>query len=151
MSTGQEKFFEHYRSSRKSHDNENRYLHEDERDRSWLNRAGDEVLSWMGDDYAARRRRHDEDSHRGKGPKNFKRTDDRIKEMINDSLTDDWQVDASDIEVSVSNGEVILTGYVNDRAQKRKAEDLVEGISGVTHIENRIKINTPPEQGSLVM
>lgn len=151
MSTGQEKFFEEYRSSRKRNQSPNKYLHEDERDRSWLNRAGDEVLSWFGDDYAERRRRHDDSSHRGKGPKNFMRTDDRIKELINDKLTDDWQVDASDIEVSVSNGEVILTGYVVDRIQKRKAEDIAESISGVTHVENRIKINRPAPQGSLPM
>lgn len=151
MSTGQEKFFEEYRSSRNKVKHQNRYVNEDDRDRTWLNRAGDEVLSWMGDDYATRRRRNDDESHRGKGPKNFKRTDDRIKELINDSLTDDWQIDASDIEVNVQNGEVILSGYVNERAQKRKAEMLVENISGVTHIENRLKVNTPPPQGSLPM
>jgi osmotically-inducible protein OsmY len=151
MSTGQENFFEEYRSSRRNVGNQNRYVNEDDRDRTWLNRAGDEVLSWMGDDYATRRRRNDDASHRGKGPKNFKRTDDRIKELINDSLTDDWQIDASDIEVNVQNGEVILSGYVNDRAQKRKAENLVENVSGVTQIENRIKINRPAPQGSLPM
>lgn len=150
MSTGQEKFFEKYRSD-KMRDKQNRYVQGDDRDRNWLNRAGDEVLSWLGDDYAERRRRHDEESHRGKGPKNFKRSDDRIRELINDSLTDDWQIDASDIEVTVSNGEVILSGYVNDRAQKRKAEDLAESISGVTNVENRIKLNSPPPPGSLVM
>jgi osmotically-inducible protein OsmY len=151
MSTGQEKFFEHYRSSRRNEGNQNRYVKENDSDRSWLNRAGDEMLSWMGDDYATRRRRQDDASHRGKGPKDFKRTDDRIKELINDALTDDWQVDASDIEVTVQNGEVILSGYVNDRAQKRKAAGLVEDISGVTHLENRIKVNSPAPQGSLPM
>ncbi|HEY0656305.1 MAG TPA: BON domain-containing protein [Chryseosolibacter sp.] len=151
MSTGQEKFFEDYRTSRRSQQKPNKYITEGDRDRNWLNRAGDEVLSWLGDDYAQRRRRHDDASHRGKGPKNFKRSDDRIKEMINDALTDDWQVDASDIEVTVSNGEVILSGYVNDRDQKRKAEDLAESVSGVRHVENRIKINRPAPQGSLVM
>ncbi|HEY0743457.1 MAG TPA: BON domain-containing protein, partial [Chryseosolibacter sp.] len=130
---------------------QNEYVHGDDRDRSWLNRAGDEVLSWLGDDYATRRRRHDAESHRGKGPKNFKRTDDRIRELINDKLTDDWQVDASDIEVAVLNGEVTLSGFVVDRNQKRKAEDLAESVAGVTHVENRIKVNRPAPQGSLPM
>jgi osmotically-inducible protein OsmY len=151
MSTVQEKFFEHYRSSRKNQAEPHRYVNENDSDRTWLNRVGDEVLSWMGDDYAERRRRHDDPSHRGKGPKNFKRSDDRIKEMINDALTDDWQIDASDIEVTVQNGEVILSGYVNERAQKRKAEDIAENISGVTQVENRIKINEPAPPGSLPM
>lgn len=151
MSTGQEKFFEHYRSNRRNEGKPKQYVNENDSDRTWLNRAGDEVLSWMGDDYATRRRRHDDESHRGKGPKDFKRTDDRIKELINDALTDDWQIDASDIEVSVQNGEVILSGYVNERTQKRKAADLVENISGVTHLQNRIKVNKPAPQGSLPM
>jgi osmotically-inducible protein OsmY len=105
----------------------------------------------MGDDYAQRRRRHDDESHQGKGPKNFKRTDDRIKELISDKLTDDWQIDASDIEISVLNGEVTLTGFVNERIQKRKAEDLAESVFGVTQVDNRIKLNRPASQGSLPM
>lgn len=151
MSDGQEKVFEHYRESKRERLKQSEYVHGDDRDRSWLNRAGDEVLSWLGDDYAIRRRRHDAESHRGKGPKNFKRTDDRIRELINDKLTDDWQIDASDIEVAVLNGEVTLSGFVVDRNQKRKAEDLAESVFGVTHVENRIKINRPAPQGSLPM
>jgi osmotically-inducible protein OsmY len=108
------------------------------------------MLSWMGDDYAERRRRHD-GPHKGKGPKNFMRTDDRIKELINDKLTDDWQIDASDIEVTVHGTEVKLTGYVSDRNQKRKAEDLAHDVYGVTHVENLIRINEPAPQGSLPM
>lgn len=150
MSSGQEKFFEEYRSGRNER-NPNKVVKGSAEDRTWLNRAGDEVLSWMGDDYAQRRRRHDDESHRGKGPKNFKRSDDRIKEVISDKLTDDWEIDASDIEVSVLNGEVTLTGFVNERAQKRKAEDLAESVSGVTQVENRLKLNRPAPQGSLPM
>lgn len=108
--------------------------------RNWWERAGDEVLSWMGDDYAERRRRHD-GPHRGKGPKNYRRSDDRIKEEINDRLTDEWNVDASDIEVNVLNGEVTLTGFVTDRHQKRKAEEVAENVLGVTQVENRIKVD----------
>lgn len=107
--------------------------------RSWWDKAGDEVLSWFGDDYAERRRRHD--YHRGKGPKNYVRSDERIKEDINDQLTEEWSVDASDIEVNVFNGEVILTGYVGNRWQKRRAEDVAERVSGVKDVENRIKVD----------
>jgi osmotically-inducible protein OsmY len=109
-------------------------------DRTWWDRAGDEMLSWTGDDYAIRRRRHD-GPHRGKGPKNYVRSDERIREDINDRLTDEWNVDASDIEVSVSNGEVILTGYVMDLFQKRRAEKVAESVSGVKQVENQIKVD----------
>jgi hypothetical protein len=42
--------------------------------------------------------------------------------------------------VTVDNGEVSLSGTVSDRASKRRAEDLVEEVSGVTNVENRIRI-----------
>ncbi|HYG01401.1 MAG TPA: BON domain-containing protein [Chryseosolibacter sp.] len=110
-------------------------------DRSWWNRAGDEVLSWFGDEYAVRRRRHDEGPHRGKGPKGYTRSDERIREDVMDRLTDEWHVDATEIEVSVVDGEVTLSGYVHERYQKRRAEVVVENIPGVKEVENRIRVN----------
>lgn len=78
--------------------------------------------------------------HRGKGPRGFTRSDERIREDINCRLTDDAHVDASDIEVSVQNGEVILTGTVPDRFEKRRAEDISDLVSGVTNVENRLRV-----------
>lgn len=79
-------------------------------------------------------------NHRGKGPKGFTRTDERIKEDINCRLTDDAYVDASNVEVSVENGEVTLTGSVPDRSSKRRAEDVAELVSGVSNVENRLRV-----------
>lgn len=110
-------------------------------DRSWWDKAGDEVLSWLGDDYAERRRRNDA-THRGKGPKNYRRSDERIQEDINDRLTDEWNIDASDIEVTVTDGDVVLTGFVADRFQKRRAAAIAEDVLGVVNVENRIKVNS---------
>lgn len=112
-------------------------------DRNWWDKTRDEVSSWFGDDDAERRRRRDEmnaDNHRGRGPKDYHRSEDRIREDVCDRLTDDDRLDASDIEVKVQGDEVILSGTVNSREQKRRAEDLVESISGVRDVENRIKI-----------
>lgn len=78
--------------------------------------------------------------HRGKGPRNYTRSDDRMKEDINDRLSDDPFVDASDVDVSVSNGEVTLTGTVDHRSTKRRAEDLAEAVSGVRNVENRLRV-----------
>lgn len=79
--------------------------------------------------------------HRGKGPKGYKRSDERIKEDINDRLSDDHNLDASEIEVEVKNGEVTLSGSVSERSDKRRAEDVAEMISGVNNVENRIRIS----------
>ena len=83
--------------------------------------------------------------HRGKGPKGYGRSDERIREDINDRLSDHSYIDASEIEISVKNGEVILTGTVEDRISKRRAEDLAEEVSGVRNVENRLRIQIPDE------
>jgi len=120
-----------------------------EGDRNWWDKTKDEVSSWFGDDEAERRRNRDErNSHRGKGPRNYNRSDDRIKEDINDRLSDDPMIDASDIEVTVNSGEVTLTGTVDGRNEKRRAEDLAEAISGVRHVENRLRVGKRETTGT---
>lgn len=81
-------------------------------------------------------------SHRGKGPKNYKRDDSRIKDDVNDALTDHHNIDASDISVEVTNGNVILSGHVDDRQAKREAEYAIDYISGVSNVENRIHVKS---------
>jgi osmotically-inducible protein OsmY len=113
-----------------------------EEGRGWLDRASDAVASWFGDEEAERRRRMDEQRayRRGRGPKNYRRSDERIKEDVNDRLGDDYYLDASDVEVAVDNSEVTLTGTVRNRNDKRRAEDLAEAVSGVTNVENRLRV-----------
>ena len=119
--------------------------HHDER--NWWNRASDEVSSWFGDEEAERRREMDaRGGHRGRGPKNYSRSDDRIKEDVNDRLTDHDYINASDIEVDVNNGEVVLSGTVDTRHEKRLAEDIVEHVSGVRNVENRLRIRREQQQ-----
>jgi osmotically-inducible protein OsmY len=83
---------------------------------------------------------------RGKGPRSYQRSDIRITEDINDRLYEDPYVDATDIEVQVTNGEVVLTGAVDDRNAKRRVEDLCENVSGVKHVENRLRARKPGGQ-----
>jgi osmotically-inducible protein OsmY len=77
----------------------------------------------------------------GRGPKGYQRSDDRIREDVCDRLADDAHIDAGDIEVGVSKGEVTLTGFVRDREDKRHAEDVVERISGVREVHNSLRVN----------
>lgn len=151
-----------YRSRR--HEEHDRHRDErdarDERDergrggRGWWDRAADGVLSWFGDDEAARRLRaergrgRDERGgegrgaglYRGRGPKNYQRPDERVREEINDRLTDNDWLDASDIDVSVTSGEVTLTGTVDSRYSKRLAEDIAESVTGVAHVQNNLRV-----------
>jgi osmotically-inducible protein OsmY len=113
-------------------------------DRDWWDRTKDEVASWFGDDDAERRREADRLSgpHRGKGPKGYTRSDDRIQEDINDRLSDDDYIDASDIEVTVNNRDVILSGTVDSREAKRRAEHIAEAVKGVSNVENRLRVGS---------
>lgn len=79
-------------------------------------------------------------SHRGKGPKNYQRSDERIREEISERLYYDHDVDASEIEVQVSGGVVTLTGSVEDRWAKRRAEDIAESCGGVKDVQNQLRI-----------
>lgn len=79
--------------------------------------------------------------HRGKGPKNYVRSDDRIREDVSDRLSDDGHLDASAIEVTVVSGEVTLIGQVDDRHAKRRAEDCADDVSGVKHVQNNLRCN----------
>jgi hypothetical protein len=78
----------------------------------------------------------------GRGPKNYKRSDPRIQEDVCDRLTADPQIDASEIEVSVQDGEVTLDGCVDDRSIKRAAEDCIEALPGVIQVHNRLRVQS---------
>jgi len=109
--------------------------------RNWWDKTIDEVSGWFGDENAQQRRNMDQQGeHRGKGPKGYTRTDERIKEDVHEQLTDDGLIDASEIEVDVKSGEVFLKGTVKNRQEKRRAEDIIENISGVKNVENHIKV-----------
>jgi hypothetical protein len=55
-------------------------------------------------------------------------------------LTQHPDVDATEIDVQVSNGEVTLTGTVDHRQAKRMAEDAAEGVSGVKEVHNQLRV-----------
>jgi osmotically-inducible protein OsmY len=80
--------------------------------------------------------------HAGKGPQGFQRSDERIKEMVHEALTDHEHLDATHITVEVKGGEVVMTGTVEDRNAKRLAEDIVERVSGVTEVQNQLRVST---------
>lgn len=79
--------------------------------------------------------------HRGKGPNGYQRSDERIRELVCESLTEDDQIDASHVEVSVSHGEVTLSGTVEDRRAKREAEDCACSVLGVRDVQNLLRVD----------
>jgi hypothetical protein len=100
------------------------------------------ALAPEGDVYDDRNRQalQDRAQYRGRGPRGYQRSDDRIREEVCERLTDDEHIDASDVEITVSNCEVALSGSVRTREQKRRAVDIAEDVSGVHHVRNSLKI-----------
>jgi len=104
----------------------------------------------FGDDYMAEYRdwapHHDDDRRRvrgpftGRGPRGYQRSNERIHEEVSDRLADHPWIDASQIEVSVDSGVVTLTGSVEDRTQKRMAEDVADSVAGVRDVQNQLRI-----------
>lgn len=84
---------------------------------------------------------------RGRGPKNYVRSDERLREEINERLTADPQIDAGEIEVDVQEGRVVLNGSVDRRQTRYRVEDLVEAC-GVQDIDNRLRIGPAPTRAS---
>jgi hypothetical protein len=83
---------------------------------------------------------NDRESYRGRGPKNYQRSDERIREDVCERLTMDHDVDASDIEVTVEGGVVTLSGTVRERYAKRTAEDICESVRGVKDVQNDLRV-----------
>lgn len=111
---------------------------------------GGTASGYAGDDFGSQGQRRaasqwggqeqDYGEHRGRGPRGYKRSDERIREDVCDCLTDDDRLDASNIDVAVKDGEVTLSGSVMSRDDKRWAETLSERISGVKEVQNSLRV-----------
>ncbi len=94
--------------------------------------AGRGAMGW------SRRRRG---QFAGRGPRGYQRSDERIHEDVCERMAQDPDLDAGDIEVRVSNAEVTLTGSVQEREDKRRAEDIAEDVFGVKEVHNQIRVS----------
>ena len=78
---------------------------------------------------------------RGKGPRNYKRSRERILDDVAEALTREPELDAGEITVEVNDErDVILGGTVTHRPDKRLAEDLVADVFGVRDVHNDIRV-----------
>ena len=87
--------------------------------------------------------------YRGVGPRNYKRSDERIREDLNERLTEADDIDASGLSVDVSNGVATLSGTVEQRWMKHRAEDLADSCSGVQDVRNHIQVGYGAATGSM--
>jgi BON domain len=83
------------------------------------------------------------DNFRGRGPKGYVRSDERLHEVICEMLTHDPHIDASEVSIEVKDGEVTLTGNVDDRRTKRAMEEKIDACHGVKDIHNQLRTWRP--------
>lgn len=79
-------------------------------------------------------------SQRGRGPRGYTRSDERILEDVSERLSEDPVVDATDIDVRCESGRIVLEGRVPTRWMKHRAEDIADSIRGASDVENRLRV-----------
>lgn len=105
---------------------------------------GQQGLGGYGDFNGPPRPRHGGErprGHRGRGPRGYVRSDERIADDIVLRLTDDEHVDASQVLVMVEGGVATLTGNVPERRMKHRAEDIAADATGVSDVRNAIRVD----------
>ncbi|MCW5836516.1 MAG: BON domain-containing protein, partial [Labilithrix sp.] len=83
----------------------------------------------------------DRGPHYGRGPKGYKRPDERIREEVCEVISRQGFIDATDVEVIVESGVVRLVGSVGQRREKRGLEQLIERVHGVEEVRNELRLN----------
>lgn len=76
--------------------------------------------------------------HRGRGPAGWSRSDERVREDVCERLADDRFLDASDLEVEVTDGEVVLKGRARGRRDLQHAAAIAAQTPGVRQVRNEI-------------
>lgn len=76
----------------------------------------------------------------GRGPRGYKRSDEKLLDQVCLVLQRTPSVDASDLEVSVEDGCAYLKGTLPNRGMRYLAEDLVDSIPGIVDVFTQIKI-----------
>lgn len=79
-------------------------------------------------------------SFRGRGPRGYSRSDERIREEIAEALTWNEEIDASGIVLTVAQSDVTLAGTVPNRHMKRLAGRTAEAAVGVREVHNSLRV-----------
>jgi hypothetical protein len=81
---------------------------------------------------------------RKRTPKGYTRSDERIREDICDRLSESY-TECEEVTVTVTNGEVVLSGRAPSGETRREIERIAEDVTGVKDVTNQIR--TRREQG----
>ena len=78
----------------------------------------------------------------------MKSEDERIQRDVSEQLSAELPVDAAQIQVDATHGEVTLAGTVHTPEARRRAEDVAESIAGVVSVMNNLRVRQPGGTGA---
>lgn len=81
-------------------------------------------------------------THRGHGPRDWRRSDEQIRDAVCEALAADGELDARDMNVGVDAGEVVLSGVCPCRQSRALAEAIAREVVGVRAVHNFVGIRT---------
>lgn len=67
-------------------------------------------------------------------------SDNQLFDQVNRSLVTDPQLGARPLEVSVKDGKVTVTGFVENEKLQKRVDRVVKKVKGVREIDNRVQI-----------
>lgn len=78
--------------------------------------------------------------HAGKGPRDFRISDERILENVCERLFEDEYVDATHVCVEIRSGEITLRGRIESGWMRDRTEQIAAGVYGVELVRNELRI-----------
>ncbi|MBX3387824.1 MAG: BON domain-containing protein [Phycisphaeraceae bacterium] len=89
--------------------------------------------AWNGGSYELQH------NQRGKAPKNYRKSDDRVRDDVSERLVDDGY-DCSEVDVNCKDGIVTLSGECCDRDTKHGMERSASDVHGVKDVDNQLRM-----------
>jgi len=71
-------------------------------------------------------------------------SDDHLRETVLERLRSDDQIETANIEVSVQDSEVTLTGIANGRWSRMRAEEIARTVDRVRGVRNLLRTDHEP-------
>lgn len=80
------------------------------------------------------------EDHRGHGPRDWRKSDDRLREEVCEALAADATLDARDLNVGADDTDIVLSGVAPCVEARARAEEIAARVVGVRAVHNFVGI-----------
>lgn len=67
-------------------------------------------------------------------------SDDQLFDQVNRGLVTDPQLGARPLQITVQDGKVTVTGFVENEKLQKRVDKVVKKVKGVREVDNRVQI-----------